>query len=651
MKRFVFVLCVILGCVATAYPQSAASPLVMPRKQFLDQSGRPLAYGHVCTYTVGSTTPQVTYTDFTAIVANATCDPVPTPPIGGIVLDAAGEASIYIKSTDSPYKVVVYDRFGVLQWSEDGVQYPSVLPLIIQGTCYAENAPITGNAGAKIAYCINALPASGGKVKADGFAGPPTIQTITQNVFAGVPATKPVSLEFGEAVFSINVTQSITASGTRIIGMGYDAQELGGAGTISKGTVFRWTGAANGTMFTATDISSLTFEDIAIDGSNLASIALSIGSAAAHPQFEHINRLRMVYMAVNGTDAALDLSGGLAFGVADSEFDGLIIAGGQTGIKINSQQLKFYGGAISGETAGVEMGSNAHAAFYGTGFYTPLSHATGETAIGIRTAVGIDGLELYDNWIEGVQSVLKRLDAGAAVAALRITLKAPRACISAEGFGVPRGVSFIDLTNLSSNVNMYGGFIDNACASTTATISATSHFNLYNLQAGAVTPSPDASHFTNYSGPGWQLATDSTVVVSPGCFYVAGTNLLTCAGGTGGTAWNNNANTTEMIGWPNNGAIRFGIGLAADSSGFKHKRTASCTPGNANLGTTCDTSVSWGTAFADTNYTASCIMTTPTNVPLILYIKTVAAGSLTVTHENHTAAVATGSVDCIAVHD
>jgi hypothetical protein len=107
------------------YAQITVAPLVMPRKQFLDIAARPLAQGHVCTYLTGTTTPQVTYTDYTATVANDICDPSTIPLYSdGITLDDGGYASIWIKCTDSPYKIVVYDRNGVLQWSEDGVNYP-----------------------------------------------------------------------------------------------------------------------------------------------------------------------------------------------------------------------------------------------------------------------------------------------------------------------------------------------------------------------------------------------------------------------------------------------------------------------------------------------------------------------------------------------
>jgi hypothetical protein len=60
------------------------------------------------------------------------------------------------------------------------------------------------DAGAKIAACIAALPATGGTVDARGLEG---AQTISQDVFSGV--TKPVKLLLGDAEFTISATQNI----------------------------------------------------------------------------------------------------------------------------------------------------------------------------------------------------------------------------------------------------------------------------------------------------------------------------------------------------------------------------------------------------------------------------------------------------------
>lgn len=80
----------------------------LPRMRFFDATGTPLAGGLVYTYAAGTTTPQATYTDSTALVSNA----------NPVVLDAKGEADIWISGN---YKVVLKDANGVQQWSEDNV--------------------------------------------------------------------------------------------------------------------------------------------------------------------------------------------------------------------------------------------------------------------------------------------------------------------------------------------------------------------------------------------------------------------------------------------------------------------------------------------------------------------------------------------------
>lgn len=115
MKLTALFLCAIaLRAQVPALP--AAVPLPVPRMQFFDQNGRPLAGGKVCTYAAGTTTPQPTYTDSGAGTANA----------NPVILDYAGRASIYI--TGLSYKIVLLTAgtdqtcsTGVTQWSQDNV--------------------------------------------------------------------------------------------------------------------------------------------------------------------------------------------------------------------------------------------------------------------------------------------------------------------------------------------------------------------------------------------------------------------------------------------------------------------------------------------------------------------------------------------------
>lgn len=73
-----------------------AQPLAAPYSYFADSNGAPLAGGKIYTYIAGTTTPQASYTDSTAI----------TPLANPVILDSAGRAQIWLSGT---YKIVVKD--------------------------------------------------------------------------------------------------------------------------------------------------------------------------------------------------------------------------------------------------------------------------------------------------------------------------------------------------------------------------------------------------------------------------------------------------------------------------------------------------------------------------------------------------------------
>src|SRR4051794_16572469 len=98
----------VCACVVTV-AQTPAGLMPMPRLQFFDNSGRPLAGGKVYTYTAGTSTPLATHTDATGTVAN-------TNPV---ILDAGGFASIWVKT--GVYKIGGQNSSGVLQWTADSV--------------------------------------------------------------------------------------------------------------------------------------------------------------------------------------------------------------------------------------------------------------------------------------------------------------------------------------------------------------------------------------------------------------------------------------------------------------------------------------------------------------------------------------------------
>jgi hypothetical protein len=83
------------------------------KAQFIDAAGVPLAGGFLYTYEAGTTTPQATYTDSTAATANS----------NPIVLDARGEANIWLSSAN--YKFKLTNAEGTEIWTVDNIAAPS----------------------------------------------------------------------------------------------------------------------------------------------------------------------------------------------------------------------------------------------------------------------------------------------------------------------------------------------------------------------------------------------------------------------------------------------------------------------------------------------------------------------------------------------
>jgi hypothetical protein len=80
-----------------------------PKLQFLDANGAPLVGGKLYTYAAGTTTPQVTYTDYGGGTANA----------NPVILDSRGEASVWLNTP--LYKMALYSATDVLIWTVDNI--------------------------------------------------------------------------------------------------------------------------------------------------------------------------------------------------------------------------------------------------------------------------------------------------------------------------------------------------------------------------------------------------------------------------------------------------------------------------------------------------------------------------------------------------
>jgi hypothetical protein len=96
-----------------------------------------------------------------------------------------------------------------------------------------------------------------------------------------------------------------------------------------------------------------------------------------------------------------------------------------------------------------------------------------------------------------------------------------------------------------------------------------------------------------------------------------------------------------------------GIRVAASvfpGTGMQHARGPACTTAVAPFSTCASTAIVWTVPFANTSYTASCTLQNTTGVPVITGF-TQTASNITVSIANLTAVAATGTLNCVAMHD
>jgi hypothetical protein len=89
----------------------------------------------------------------------------------------------------------------------------------------------------------------------------------------------------------------------------------------------------------------------------------------------------------------------------------------------------------------------------------------------------------------------------------------------------------------------------------------------------------------------------------------------------------------------------------ANGTGAQHARTAGCTTA-ASANATCDTTVTWPVAFADTNYTVVATLDSPSGgVVFVKSTKNKTTTTVDVTLVTITAAASSGTINLIGIHD
>src|SRR6267378_7080597 len=149
-----------------------ANLVPMPRMQFLDANGNPLASGKLHTYIGGTVnTPLATYTTAAGNVENA----------NPVILDSGGWANIWLSTAN--YKLVLADSADTVIWTVDNVTAATSYA-DIQAAIAAVYAAFAANTGAALVGTIS--PFSGASARTVQAALNDSL-TVTQ--FPGIDLT------------------------------------------------------------------------------------------------------------------------------------------------------------------------------------------------------------------------------------------------------------------------------------------------------------------------------------------------------------------------------------------------------------------------------------------------------------------------------
>lgn len=196
-------------------PSVNISPV--PKLQFFDASGNPLAGGKLYTYASGTTTPLTTYTDYTGNSAN-------TNPI---ILDSRGEASVWLGT--SLYTMVLRSATNVPIWTQDGINGPDQATLAVLaasgGSALIGYSPggtgsVTTTVQAKLRQTVS--------VKDYGAVGDGTTDDTTaiQNTISAVGAAGGGTVFFPTGTYKISSKLTINTNAVFLTGEGRRASIL-----------------------------------------------------------------------------------------------------------------------------------------------------------------------------------------------------------------------------------------------------------------------------------------------------------------------------------------------------------------------------------------------------------------------------------------
>lgn len=222
--RTLAILALTLLCASTPQAQQG-TVMPVPKQQFFDNNGDPLADGLLYTYAAGTSTPLATCTtvDNPCVVPNA----------NPVELDSAGRATVYLSAAS--YKFILADADNVTIWTQDFVS--SVAP-------YNVYLDIAGTAGENLAAGDTACLSDGTGARTQGRwykCDADFTYASSEAPFVGMAPSAITSAASG----SIRLQGLVTVTGPLGIGTTYYASATAGALTATVPTNARVIGVAH----------------------------------------------------------------------------------------------------------------------------------------------------------------------------------------------------------------------------------------------------------------------------------------------------------------------------------------------------------------------------------------------------------------------
>lgn len=610
-----------------------AVPTPTPIMQFLDASGRPLIGAKLCTYAAGTSTPQATYTSYTA----------GTPNTNPVIADAGGRVQVWIGALS--YKFVLRNGGGAtscsdgdIVWTADHVQdtalyFVNYVQTVGTATLISYTNPLTGG----VSRTVSNRLAEDNYVKdfgavCDGSTDDHAdIQQALNSVIAdnGGRVNLPIGVcNIGSVGVSIP-NSSVSGPGVIVRGQGRYASSLkytGSTAAFKIGITGSFTYRNSLEQFSV-DITTAGVNAIGIN--MITCLYCNFVQMGVISEFDRATS-RQVGLQLTGGEVADNTFGAYfkwdASEVRGSFYRGVYFAGENLGWGYNSCQ--FLGGGIisTGSVVANTIGLWLHQGNQNMFINTDAENWS--------TAVRSDA---YDNSFSGFRTEGSTLG-------LNMTAASIPCCPNPTD---TTGGSF----NRVFSSDFPNGITDNSGG--TSQIWGTDNGGNFE------------NHLTN------QVYLDSTLQI-PGNTAI---KWLLGGGGSSGIYWGDFGDPlSTYISTDSGGILHIGaegqeylqiskaqtfsgglqipVGIWRNSAGLQHFTipAASVCSTAASVGAICNQPITYNTAFADANYTPVCfISTVGTGVPVAL-ASAFTSTTINVRVAALTAAAANGSISCIAIH-